>query len=101
MRKTARLYQGRRLVVFPRKYTLLRELQFGCALIIGQGISLSIDQYAALLKAIPSINAALRERGHEFNEPDSSIADEPVVSKKAKKEKPSKANIEATSEEDN
>jgi hypothetical protein len=67
----------------------------------GQGISLSIEQYAALLKAIPSINSALRDLGHDLNDPDGNVADGPAVSKKPKKEKPSKANIEATSEEDN
>ncbi|KAK5987206.1 Putative RNA polymerase II transcriptional coactivator [Cladobotryum mycophilum] len=61
-----------------------------------KGISLSVEQYLALLKAAPGINAALREAGVAFDDPElSDVPDAP--SKKSKKEK---ANIEATSEED-
>ncbi|KAI9167592.1 putative RNA polymerase II transcriptional coactivator [Paramyrothecium foliicola] len=66
-----------------------------------KGISLSVDQYAALLKSIPSINAALREMGHSVDDPDSSSVPA-VAPKKAKKDKArsDKANIEATSDEE-
>ncbi|KFA64941.1 hypothetical protein S40285_03869 [Stachybotrys chlorohalonatus IBT 40285] len=66
-----------------------------------KGISLSVEQYAALLKSIPSINAALREMGHPVDEPDGIDAVD-VAPKKSKqdKNKSSKANIDATSDED-
>ena len=68
-------------------------------LIVNQGISLSIEQYSALIKSIPAITATLTEMGYVINDED----DEPSVPKvKAKKEKskPSKSNIEATSDEE-
>lgn len=66
-----------------------------------QGISLSFEQYSSFLKIIPDINAALRELGHDVDDPKAAITNGSSITKKAKKEKPSKANIEATSEEDN
>ncbi|KAF4501702.1 transcriptional Coactivator p15 family [Fusarium agapanthi] len=68
-----------------------------------KGISLSIEQYNAFLKAVPQINAALRAKGLLV---EGDVADEPVTAlipaAKAKKErkKSSKANIETTSEEE-
>lgn len=67
-----------------------------------QGISLSPEQYAALLKAAPGINAALRQHGHDIDSVDDDVP-EPEVEKKSnkkKKERSSKSNIEATSDED-
>ncbi|KAG9251273.1 transcriptional Coactivator p15-domain-containing protein [Emericellopsis atlantica] len=65
-----------------------------------KGISLSVEQYTALLKAIPGINAALRERGHTIKE-DAEMDDAPVVAAPAKsKSAKDKANIDATSDED-
>lgn len=58
-------------------------------------------QYTALLKAVPSINAALRQMGQAVE--DVEDLDETTVepAKKPKKErKTSKANIEATSDEE-
>lgn len=68
-----------------------------------QGISLSVEQYTSFLKVIPELNAALRELGHDIDDPVTSASNGPSssVAKKPKKEKPAKANIEATSEEDN
>jgi hypothetical protein len=66
-----------------------------------KGISLSVEQYAALLKAVPSINATLRDLGHvvdDLDEDDSVVGAVPKT--KTKKTKPPKANIEATSDED-
>ncbi|PHH80966.1 hypothetical protein CDD80_5176 [Ophiocordyceps camponoti-rufipedis] len=65
-----------------------------------KGISLSVEQYAALIKAVPAINAALGELGHDVS--DAPAADDVPVIKQAKKAKTKspKANIEATSDED-
>ncbi|KAH7326100.1 transcriptional Coactivator p15-domain-containing protein [Stachybotrys elegans] len=67
-----------------------------------KGISLSVEQYAALLKCVPSINAALRDKGHSVDEPEG-LDEVPATKKASKKElksKASRANIEATSDED-
>ncbi|KAG5941928.1 hypothetical protein E4U59_001472 [Claviceps monticola] len=65
-----------------------------------KGISLSVAQYAALLKAAPAINDTLRQLGQTVEEvPDmSDTVAEPIKASKAKK--PSKANIDATSDEE-
>ena len=72
-----------------------------CKLTAHQGISLSIEQYKALLAVVPAINETLRKTGRFVDGDD---ADETAVAStmKSKKEKskPSKANIEATSDED-
>ncbi|CAM1501095.1 Fc.00g102570.m01.CDS01 [Cosmosporella sp. VM-42] len=67
-----------------------------------KGISLSVDQYNALVKSIPGINAALREQGQSIEEPEEDTSTALVLTKKPKKDKvrPEKANIEATSDED-
>lgn len=67
-----------------------------------QGISLTIEQYAALLKSVPGINTALKELGHAV---DADGVDAPKVGAKPKEKmertkKSSKANIEATSDEE-
>ncbi|KFH44760.1 putative RNA polymerase II transcriptional coactivator-like protein [Hapsidospora chrysogenum ATCC 11550] len=69
---------------------------------IVKGISLSVEQWTTLLKAAPGINAALRDLGHLGDDEDADAVDEPPVVKAPKKEKSksSKANIEATSDED-
>jgi hypothetical protein len=55
-----------------------------------------------LLKAVPGINAALKKKGHNIDDAD--MEDAPEVSAKLKKtkkdRKSSKANIEATSDEE-
>jgi len=70
-----------------------------------KGISLSIDQYKALLKAIPAINAQLKDMGIVLGESaDAMDEDEPEEETKPQKrikgKKTEKANIEATSDED-
>lgn len=65
-----------------------------------KGISLSVEQYNALLKALPGVNAALGELGHEVNAVDPDATKAPAVKAKEKKSKPAKANIEATSDEE-
>lgn len=84
-----------------------------------QGISLTVDQYRALVKAIPQLNESLRKAGHEIADPVASPAASldggaaleassppPPAStsstKKtsAKREKVRKANIDVTSDED-
>jgi hypothetical protein len=53
------------------------------------------------LKAAPGINAGLRDLGHLGDDEGADAVDEPPVVKAPKKKaKPSKANIEATSDED-
>lgn len=66
-----------------------------------KGISLSFEQYNSLLKVIPQINEALRELGHDVGDSTVTASNGSGTLTKAKREKPSKANIEATSEEDN
>ncbi|KAL7623005.1 hypothetical protein AAE478_006684 [Parahypoxylon ruwenzoriense] len=66
-----------------------------------KGIMLTTEQYNKLLAAIPSINAELRDKGHETPDiasaPAASASESPA---KAKSGKAKKANIEATSDED-
>jgi hypothetical protein len=66
-----------------------------------KGISLSVEQYLALLKAAPGINAALRAKGQAVDDPDEMDIEEPDVSTNKKRPKSDKSNIEATSDEDN
>ncbi|KAF4125754.1 Transcriptional Coactivator p15 (PC4) [Geosmithia morbida] len=67
-----------------------------------KGISLSVEQYVALLKAAPGINAALRELGHSVDDVDVDAEEAPAEKEKKKKKArdQSKSNIEATSDED-
>lgn len=67
-----------------------------------KGISLTVEQYNALLKAIPAINAELSAQGHDVAEIPSGPALSSGVQKSTTKEKkkPTKANIEATSDEE-
>ncbi|QPC77606.1 hypothetical protein HYE68_008358 [Fusarium pseudograminearum] len=68
-----------------------------------KGISLSIEQYNAFLKAVPRINAALRAKGlvveGDTEEPDTAMEIVPTKVKREQKKSP-KANIETTSEEE-
>jgi hypothetical protein len=64
---------------------------------------LTVDQYKALLKAIPAINASLKESGvdvdgYAVNDEDES--DAPARQKKKTKSKNEKSNIDVTSDED-
>ncbi|PVH80720.1 PC4-domain-containing protein [Cadophora sp. DSE1049] len=67
-----------------------------------KGLSLTIDQYKNLLNAIPNINKHLKGLGIDVSA--SAISDEEseeeVPKKRVKAKKEAKANIEATSEED-
>ncbi|KHN99434.1 Transcriptional Coactivator p15 family protein [Metarhizium album ARSEF 1941] len=63
-----------------------------------KGISLSVAQYTALLKAAPGINAALRQMGQSV-EDIGDLGDASVETAK-KEKKASKANIDATSDEE-
>ncbi|KAK5661403.1 hypothetical protein OQA88_11302 [Cercophora sp. LCS_1] len=72
-----------------------------------KGISLSIDQYKALLKAIPALNEELRAQGHEIGDSEPSAngsADGGALLASPKKDKlrkkTKKLNIEVTSDED-
>jgi hypothetical protein len=61
-----------------------------------KGISLSVEQYTALLKCVPSINAALRGLGHAVDD----VGVEVPAKEKKEKARSDKANIDATSDED-
>ncbi|OAA71550.1 RNA polymerase II transcriptional coactivator [Cordyceps fumosorosea ARSEF 2679] len=65
-----------------------------------KGISLLLDQYLALVKLVPSINGKLREMGQVVDTADNAGEDTTATAKKSKKERSDKANIEATSDED-
>ncbi|OAR04028.1 hypothetical protein LLEC1_05724 [Akanthomyces lecanii] len=65
-----------------------------------KGISLSLEQYTALIKLVPSINGQLREMGQLIDTAEDAQNDVTAIAKKSKKEKSDKANIEATSDED-
>ncbi|KAJ2965733.1 hypothetical protein NQ176_g10476 [Zarea fungicola] len=71
-----------------------------CQDITWRGISLSTEQYATLLKLVPSINNKLREMGKLVDGSEDATAVSPVAVKKQKKEKSDRANIDATSDED-
>ena len=66
-----------------------------------KGISLSVDQYTALLKVVPAINATLKKKGFGVEGLDDAVEEEPVVAKSKKnRAKSEKSNIDATSDED-
>ncbi|CAK7211770.1 hypothetical protein SBRCBS47491_001228 [Sporothrix bragantina] len=77
-----------------------------------KGISLSLDQYKALIRAIPDINAALRDDGVAISDAEDdedggaatgageSSSKVTAASKEKKAKVPKKSNIEATSDED-
>lgn len=68
-----------------------------------QGISLTVDQYKALLKAIPAINASLKDAGVDvsgYAVDDEDESDSLVAPKKKTKPRNEKSNIDATSDED-
>ncbi|OLN93045.1 putative RNA polymerase II transcriptional coactivator [Colletotrichum chlorophyti] len=69
-----------------------------------KGISLTVTQYEALVKAIPAINEKLRALGHSVGDAEED-AGPPVASEfdkpaKSKSSRNRKANIEATSDEE-
>ncbi|KAJ4022339.1 hypothetical protein NW752_000457 [Fusarium irregulare] len=69
-----------------------------------KGISLSVEQYNAFLKAVPRINAALRAKGlvvegDDDEELEAALEAAPKAKKGGKKSP--KANIDTTSEEEN
>ncbi|KAH7419886.1 transcriptional Coactivator p15-domain-containing protein [Cadophora sp. MPI-SDFR-AT-0126] len=68
-----------------------------------KGLSLTIDQYKNLLHAIPSINKYLKGQGVDVSASAISYeeSEEDVPKRRIKAKKEAKANIEATSEEDN
>ncbi|KAK3309151.1 transcriptional Coactivator p15-domain-containing protein [Chaetomium strumarium] len=67
-----------------------------------KGISLSLDQYKALLKVIPELNEELRSQGHAVDETQVSGTSDALVKaeKPTKSKKPKKPNFEQTSEEE-
>jgi len=66
---------------------------------------LTVDQYKALLKAIPEINASLKQQGIDVgrsaaDDDDEEEAELETVPKKRVRTKTEKANIDATSDEE-
>ncbi|KAK1749975.1 RNA polymerase [Echria macrotheca] len=96
-------FKGASLINIREYYEANGELRPG-----KKGISLSLDQYRALVKIIPQLNEELRAAGHDIEDPAAAgpgsvdggaslvAADLP---KKAKK-KAKKANIDVTSDEE-
>lgn len=69
--------------------------------LLAQGISLTIEQYQALLQVIPEINVALLQMGIDvsgFVKKDEDVED--VLQKRKPSAKTAKHNIEETSDED-
>jgi len=95
----ANICREKRLVPAPMVYGRVVPLT------AEQGISLSVEQYKALLRFIPEINAQLRKEGESIEEATQQDAEDgeiekPAVIEKSKKPAAKKANIEATSDED-
>jgi len=93
-------FKGAKLVTIREYYEKDGEWRPG-----KKGISLNVDQYKALVKAIPSINAQLKEMGVDVGESadamdEDEVEEEPKPQKRIKAKKAEKANIEATSDED-
>ncbi|KAI1327343.1 ssDNA-binding transcriptional regulator [Xylariaceae sp. FL0255] len=69
-----------------------------------KGIMLTLEQYNALVKVIPAVNAELSSKGHEVADLGSASTETPAPSKpsdeKKQKKPKKKMNIEATSDED-
>ncbi|KAK9782514.1 putative Transcriptional coactivator p15 (PC4) C-terminal domain-containing protein [Seiridium cardinale] len=65
-----------------------------------KGISLPLEQYNALLRAIPAINAELASQGLDVAEIPSNIPSNTVQKPSSKEKRSKKANIEATSDEE-
>lgn len=59
-----------------------------------------MEQYAALLRAAPAISATLRDMGETVGDVDDAGTAPAKTSAKKESAKPAKANIEATSDED-
>lgn len=95
MRKMARRFQERRYE--HKKNVTLGDIW---DLTKRQGISLSVAQYITLLKAVPAINATLRQMGHAVEDIDDMSDVDMPADKPKKGSKPSKANIDMTSDED-
>ena len=68
-----------------------------------QGISLTVDQYKALLEVLPKLNTHLKGMNIDVSTtavPDEESEEEEKPKKRVKAKKQEKANIEATSDED-
>ncbi|RFU23922.1 hypothetical protein B7463_g12419, partial [Scytalidium lignicola] len=104
--KDGKMLPGKKVYEIHAKVLLTAKLTESFALI--KGISLTIDQYIALLQAIPGINANLRELGIEIgNSAEAEVSAEeseaeikPARKARMKARKPEKSNIDATSDED-
>ncbi|KAK4122482.1 PC4-domain-containing protein [Parathielavia appendiculata] len=66
-----------------------------------KGISLSLDQYKALLRIIPQLNDELRSQGHDVGGlPATGTSDVLVKAERPKAKRSKKANIDVTSDEE-
>jgi hypothetical protein len=60
-----------------------------------------LDQYKALLKVIPELNAELRAQGHEVGDASAAGTSGALVkAERPAKSRPAKSNIDATSDEE-
>ncbi|KAL1875942.1 hypothetical protein VTK73DRAFT_9726 [Phialemonium thermophilum] len=94
-RVTVSKYNKMLLVNIREHYEINGELKPG-----KKGISLSVDQYKAFLKAIPEINAEIRKEGHVIDDDDSIDDGGELPVPKSQKGSSKKSNIEATSDEE-
>lgn len=91
--------------ICPARRYVVPTLFQSLTLIFVQGISLTVDQYKALVKAIPEISASLKASGIAVDEStamdeDDEVADEKPKKRKAAAKKDKKANIDETSDEE-
>ncbi|KAJ8128818.1 hypothetical protein O1611_g4817 [Lasiodiplodia mahajangana] len=100
-------FKGKEYINIREYYDSNGELRPGKKVrVMDRGIMLSLEQYNALVEAIPDINAELQSKGHDVpaasaNAPSTSAPKQPAKSpSKEQKRKKKKMNIEATSDEE-
>ncbi len=100
--KDGKMLPGKKVCLLALSSTLFKLKRHLHWIVGTKGISLSVDQYRALLKAAPGINASLRDLGEVVEDGDENITEGISKSKVPSKErsKSTKANIDATSDEE-
>ncbi|CZT02763.1 uncharacterized protein RAG0_09782 [Rhynchosporium agropyri] len=97
-RVTVQEFKGQKLINIREYYEKDGEFKPS-----SKGISLTVDQYKILLEIIPKVNTHLKGMGIDVaasEVPDGESEEERVPKKRVKPTKQEKANIEATSDED-
>ncbi|EKD13785.1 uncharacterized protein L3040_005597 [Drepanopeziza brunnea f. sp. 'multigermtubi'] len=91
-------FKGSKLISIREYYEKNGEYKPG-----SKGVSLNIEQYKALLKSIPELNAHLKTMGVDVSDseiPENGPEENSKLQKRVRAKKQEKANIEATSDED-